>query len=51
MVQPSVPWPVLSQRLAYFARPITGGPSGVIGRRPHQKLGLRRHRRRAGTGR
>ena len=41
MVQPSVPWPVLSQRLAYLVGPITGGPSGVIGRSPHQKLALR----------
>ena len=38
MVQPRVPWPVLSQRLENFARPITGGPSGVIGRWPAQKV-------------
>ena len=37
MVQPRVPWPVLSQRFLNFARPITGGPSGVMGRRPDQK--------------
>lgn len=38
IVQPSVPCPVLSQRPATGVRPTTGVPSGVIGRRPVQKL-------------
>ncbi|MHC2508596.1 hypothetical protein ACVII1_003834 [Bradyrhizobium elkanii] len=42
MVQPSVPWPVLRCRLAKRVAPITGGPSGVIGRSPHQKVALGR---------
>src|SRR3970040_198267 len=36
MVQPSVPWPVLRNRFLYGVAPITGGLSGVIGRRPAQ---------------
>ncbi|STS83566.1 Uncharacterised protein [Klebsiella pneumoniae] len=38
MVQPSVPWPVLSHRFLYAVRPTTGVPSGVIGRRPVQNV-------------
>lgn len=38
MVQPSVPCPVFSHRFLYGVRPTTGVPSGVIGRRPVQKV-------------
>ena len=38
MVQPSVPWPVLTKRFLYRVGPMIGGPSGVIGLNPHQKV-------------
>jgi hypothetical protein len=40
IVHPSVPWPVLRNRPLIFVGPITGVPSGVIGRRPDQKEAL-----------
>ena len=36
MVQPSVPWPVLSQSLPIRVRPISGTLDGVAGRSPAQ---------------
>ncbi len=36
IVQPSVPWPVLRKRPVIFVGPMTGVPSGVIGRSPDQ---------------
>src|ERR1044072_2369036 len=40
IVQPSVPWPVLRKIPLIFVGPMTGVPSGVIGRRPDQKDAL-----------
>ena len=40
MVHPSVPWPVLRNNPLIFVGPMTGVPSGVIGRRPDQKEAL-----------
>ena len=40
MVQPSVPWPVASNRFCTGVGPTMGVPSGVMGRRPHQKVAL-----------
>jgi len=38
MVQPSVPWPVLSHKLRYRVRPTYGTFDGVVGRRPVQNV-------------